>query len=106
MAHGQGRAARGTEATAWVTPRRLHDADSDAAALREGALPSDGLGRSVFCTAGFRTRDRPGVQLLGLGLGFKYISMIHKGCEQTLNSVHFPFIIVSVVGLGISRISR
>ena len=35
---------------AWVTPRRLRDADSDAAALREGALPSDGLGRSVFCT--------------------------------------------------------
>ena len=50
--HGQGRVARGTEATAWVTPRRLHDADSDAAALREGALPSDGLGRSVFCTRG------------------------------------------------------
>ena len=58
MAHGQGRAARGTEATAWVTPRRLHDADSDAAALKEEALPSDGLGRTP---AGFRTRDRPGV---------------------------------------------
>ena len=42
----------GTEAMAWVTLRRLHDADSDAAALREGSLPSDGLGRSVFCTRG------------------------------------------------------
>ena len=34
---------------------------------------------------------------LGLGLGFKYISMILKGCEQTLNSVDSPFITVSVV---------
>ena len=55
--------ARGTEATAWVTPRRLQDADSDAAALREGALPSDGLGGADSAPAGFRTRDRPGVPI-------------------------------------------
>ena len=39
---------------------------------------------------------------LGLGLGFKYISMMLKGCEQTLNAVDSPFIIVIVViGLGL-----
>ena len=32
-----------------------------------------------------------------LGLGFKYISMILKGCEQTLNSVDSAFTIVSVL---------
>ena len=33
----------------------------------------------------------------GLGLGFKYISMILKGSDQTLNFVESPFIIVSDV---------
>ena len=62
------RAARGH--AAWVTPRRLHDADSDAATLREGALPSNGLGRSVFLhPRGFEPATVQGSQLSRRGRG-------------------------------------